>query len=43
MLPGQMPRGQMLPGQMSPLQLDSVLAVPRNQALKFGQNWASNS
>ena len=35
--------GQMLPGQMSPYQLESVLEVPRNLPLKFGQNRASNS
>ena len=35
--------GQMLPGQMSLYQLESVLEVPRNLPLKFGQNRASNS
>ena len=35
--------GQMLPGQMSPYQLESVLEVPRNLPLKFGQNRAGNS
>ena len=33
----------MLREQMSPLQLKSILEVPRNVPLKFGQNRASNS
>ena len=31
------------PGQMSPLQLESILDVPRNLCLKFHQNRVSNS
>ena len=34
--------GQMLPGHMS-LQLKSVLDIPNNLPLKFGQNRFSNS
>ena len=33
----------LLPGQMSPWQLESVLYVPINLPLKFGQNRVSNS
>ena len=40
---GQMSRGQKLPGQMLPLQLESVLDVPKNLPLKFHQDRASNS
>ena len=43
MFPGQMLPGQMLPGQMSLWKLASVKDGPRNLALKFGQNWVSNS
>ena len=34
---------QMLPGQMSLWQLESVLDVPRNLCLEFGQNRVGNS
>ena len=40
---GQMSPGQMFPWQMSRWQLESVLDVPRNLSLKFGQNQVSNS
>ena len=35
--------GQILSEQMSPWQFASVKEGPRNLALKFGQNWVSNS